>query len=234
MNFYMGSWFYIFKKHNFFGKPENMPLLKFIIIITVIVTFSLGNAFAKEFEGIVEYRNSVLDENGEAQSTLEKKVGSKRMYYIKGGNYKSVSNGALFKYQIYLFDENKIYTKKIGTDKYDIVDAADNEFPVLDYSISFNQETILGFKCDLITILTENGVYKYYYSRAHKINPDNYIKHNNGNWRFYVSRTSALPLKMVFEINTKRFFVAYKTIYESVAVNIIERPLSLEEFEIKK
>jgi hypothetical protein len=194
-------------------------------VLTIIISLSTA-VVAGEFEGVIEYRNSYLDEAGDNNHRLAKRGGSKRFYYIKAGDYKSVTNGNWFEYQIYLSKTNKIYTKMHNKDGLNVVNASHNKYPVLDYSVSLDQGEVLGFKCDLITIKTEKGVYKYYFSSAHKLNPEFFKNHQNGNWDFYTSKTSALPLKMVFHENNFT--------YESVAVDIVEKALSTKDFEINK
>ena len=73
--------------------------------------------------------------------------------------------------------------------------------------------------------MIQKGVYKYFYSSDVGLNPAYFGRHKSGNWDFYTSKTSALPLKMIFNENNY--------VYESVATKIIEKPLFKTDFNVK-
>ena len=73
--------------------------------------------FAQNFEGKITYQNSyksklptVKDEQFNAM------MGTRQEYYIKGGNYKSVSNGTFSQWQLYINMDSKLYSKMANSE----------------------------------------------------------------------------------------------------------------------
>ena len=90
--------------------------MKKIISIALMVLTTV-TVFAQNFEGKITYQNSyksklptVKDEQFNAM------MGTRQEYYIKGGNYKSVSNGTFSQWQLYINMDSKLYSKMANSE----------------------------------------------------------------------------------------------------------------------
>lgn len=74
-------------------------------------------ARAQYFEGKVIYRNVVTSKTpGLSDSVLSAMIGNEETYFIKGGFYESLTNGAGFSMQLYDHRNNRMYFKKPDVD----------------------------------------------------------------------------------------------------------------------
>ena len=157
-------------------------------------------ARAQNFEGKIVYQNkyksklpNVTDEQ------FANMMGTTQEYYIKGNNYKSVTDGKLMLWQLYIHADNKIYNKLSNTDVLLWNDASENKDSVLKAEIIKNADTVLGYPCDELVLTCTSGLQKYYYNAALSIDASQYIHHRFGNWYEVVSRIHALPLKEIVD-----------------------------------
>jgi hypothetical protein len=79
-------------------------------------------------------------------------MGTTQEYSIKGGNYKSVTNGSFVQMQLYVQSENKLYSKLATSDTLFWTDGKNDSDPVVSYKILEDQEVVLGVTCDAIII----------------------------------------------------------------------------------
>ncbi|MEI6524242.1 MAG: hypothetical protein WCO37_12185 [Bacteroidota bacterium] len=80
-----------------------------VIIFTVLATI---NVFGQNFEGKIFYTNSYKSKNPKmTDQQWTSMMGSTQEYLIKGGDYKSIANGTLVQWQIYINKDNKLYNK---------------------------------------------------------------------------------------------------------------------------
>ena len=81
------------------------------LIITIFL-FITKVLIAQEFEGKIIYDNTYASKTeGVSDNQLNSLMGTVQEYVIKGGNYKSSFNGTFNQYQLYRYEENKIYNK---------------------------------------------------------------------------------------------------------------------------
>lgn len=146
-------------------------------------------------------------------------LGSTQEYFIKDSDYKSVTNGSLFQWQLYLNKDNKLYNKMSNSETLLWNDGATNSDTVLKSELNKDVIEILGYKCTELILTCKSGVQKYYFNSKLTVNPKQFVIHKYGNWYEYLSRTSCLPLKSVIE--NPQFTL------ESVAIEV--KPMKLEK-----
>lgn len=201
-----------------------MKIYRLILIGLFLTQISI--AFAQTFEGLIKYNNNyqikMTKQDSEQLNTL---MGTKQVYVFKGDNYKSVYNGTFIKMQIYKGDENKNYTLTGKNDTLYWEDYSQNKDLALSYEIKVNQDTILGIVCNVIIIQSTLSKTYYYYNSQYSINSELFKKHNYGNWYYIISKTNALPLKIIYETE--------KYILTSIATEIKTIKLDDKVFEIQ-
>ena len=166
----------------------------------IVATLLTISSFGQNFEGKILYDNvykskmpNVTDEQFTAM------MGSQQEYSIKDGDYKSVANGSFFQWQLYVNKDNKLYNKMSNSETLLWNDGAVNADQVLKAEVHKAVTTIAGYECDEIVLTCKTGIQKYYYSSKLGVDPELFANHKFGNWYDFVSRSKALPLKMVVD-----------------------------------
>lgn len=172
-----------------------MTLKLLALLLTVIST-----AYGQNFEGKLVYKNEYKSKIPNATSEqFSSMMGTTQEYFIKGGNYKSSTNGTFFQWQLYINTENKLYNKMANSPTILWNDGAVNPDEVIKAEINKGVIDILGHNCDELVLTCKTGVQKYYFSATLKVDPKLYEKHKFGNWNEVISRTKSLPLKMIID-----------------------------------
>ena len=199
--------------------------MKKILALITLVFVSLITS-AQTFEGKVIFKNSFKSKSPQvSDQQLGAMLGVNHEYMIKGGNYKNVTDGIFLQWQIYSNKDNKLYSKTAGKDAVLFNDCNENPDEVIKAEINRNVTKLLGHPCDELVLTCKSGVQKYYYSPGVvKIDPAEYKKHKFGNWSEVISRTNALPLKMI--IDNAQFTL------ETEAVEIVPMKLDDELFTL--
>ena len=196
-----------------------------IIIFVVITVISLK---AQTFEGYVVYENAVESKNiNIANEQVLAMVGSiQKSFYNKKGDYLNAIQGGMVRMQYYQSYNNTLYNLFTSNDTLYSKDATLNNDLAVDYVITKKIEKINGLDCDEIKITSKNTIITYYYTSKYPIEPSLYQGHKFGNWYYAVSKTKALPLKMIIE--TPQFILT------STIVEIKEEKINPTIFEIPK
>ncbi len=155
-------------------------------------------------------------------------LGSKLEYYIKEGNYKSVTNGTLMQWQRYRNQENKFYSKMSNSEIAFWNDASVNDNPVISFEINKGVIEILGYQCDELILNCKKGVQKYYFSPELAVDISLFEKHKFGNWYEIIKHTKSLSLKSSVEDKIFLFTM------EMIATEVKEMKLQESEFELPK
>ena len=196
-----------------------------IFSFLLMMGFTSLSLSAQNFEGEIVYQNvyqsKIAGLSDEKFTTL---MGTEQDYFIKGANYKSVMNGTLAQWQLYVPGENKLYTKMSNSDSAFWDDAAINPDSVISFSLNKAAVKILGYTCDELILNCKSGTQKYYFNTALGIDPAKYMKHKYGNWYDYVLNSKSVPLKM--EIDNAQFVMV------SVAVEIKPSTLDNSIFQL--
>lgn len=166
------------------------------ILALLFATFTYG----QPFEGEITYKNSYTSKMPNVKSEqFAAMMGSVQEYYIKNGNYKSITNGSLVQWQLYVNKDNKLYNKMGNTETLLWNDGSVNQDEVLKAEVNKGTTEILGYKCDELSLTCKSGTQKYYFSTELSVEPTLFINHKFGNWYDYVLRSKALPLKSIVE-----------------------------------
>jgi len=169
--------------------------------------------FCQNFEGEIVYTNAYKSKSVMASDEqITSMMGSKQTYFMKGAEYKTVMNGKLIEWQLYVSKDNKIYNKMSSSETVYWNDASKNDDVVLKSELHKEVTTILGYKCDELVLTCKSGTQKYYFNSKLAIDAKLFVNHKFGNWYDYVQKANAVPLKMV--IDTEQFSM------ESVATEI--------------
>jgi hypothetical protein len=171
------------------------------IKLTALFPFVFASlCFAQNFEGKIIYDSkyksklpAVTDEQFSAM------LGTKQEYFIKDGDYRSVTNGTFLQWQIYINKDNKLYNKMSNSEAILWNDGGVNPDEVKSVEINKGVIEILGRKCDELILTCKSGIQKYYFSKDLKVDPKFFEKHKFGNWSEYIMRANSLPLKIIID-----------------------------------
>jgi hypothetical protein len=197
---------------------KNVALIVFLFLISL-------HLLGQDFEGQIVYNNSYVSKNPKmSDQQWTTMMGSTQTYLIKGGDYKSVTNGTLLQWQLYINKENKLYLKMSNSETALWNDASVQGDEVLKAEEKKSVTDVLGFKCDEIILTCKSGLQKYYFSSKLAVDTKLYLNHKFGNWYDYLSKSNALPLKSIIE--TAQFTI------ESTATEIRPMKVDYKEFEL--
>lgn len=189
-------------------------------LILTLTLFSSIATFGQSFEGEIIYRNSLKSKNPKmTDEQWTQMMGSKQEYFIKQGNYKSVTNGTMTQWQIYNNKENKVYTKMSNSETVLWNDASVNSDEIIKSEMKKNAITILGYSCNELTLTCKSGVQKYYYSSKLPVDIKLFENHKCGNWYEFLKNSKSLTLKTIIE--TLQFTM------ETIATEI--KPMKLDD-----
>ncbi|MEO7989558.1 MAG: hypothetical protein ABI663_08465 [Chryseolinea sp.] len=197
---------------------------RFILLLFVCI-LNLTDSSAQNFEGKIVYSNKYKSKTTTMpDEQFTSMMGTTQEFSIKGGDYKSSLNGKLVQWQIYINQDNKLYTKMSNVSSILWKDAAINDNEVLTSEINKNAIEILGYMCDELILTCKSGVQKFYFNSTLKVDPALYANHKFLNWNEVISKSNALPLKIILE--TPQFGL------ESIAVEIKPMVLDKTLFEL--
>lgn len=203
-----------------------LKLKHFILVLSLFSGTIFSQTLTPAFEGEVVYSNTYKSKNPKLkEQQLSAMLGATHNYFIKGGDYKTVTNGMFAQWQLYVNGENRIYNKMASSDTVFWVNAAQHDDEVLSMKMTPNAVTILGYKCDELILNCRSGVQKYYFSSKLRIDSKLYSKHLYANYYAYVSKTNAIPLKSIIE--------DIDFIIESVATEIKPKKMDVSFFRLQ-
>ncbi|MCW3106513.1 MAG: hypothetical protein JWQ09_1019 [Segetibacter sp.] len=189
-------------------------------IFFLLTLFLSATLFAQPFEGKIIYKNTIKSKlPSVTDQQFSSMLGDTQEYFIKGGAYKSVTNGSLIQWQLYVNDDNKLYNKMSNAETLTWNNGAVNQDEVLKAEIIKEAADVLGYKCDELILTCKSGIQKYYFSSKFPVDVKLYEKHKYGNWYEVVSRTGSLPLKSI--IDNPQFTL------ESMAIEV--KPMQLNK-----
>lgn len=194
----------------------------FAIIFTILATMTV---FGQNFEGKIFYTNSYKSKNPKmTDQQWISMMGSAQEYLIKGGDYKSIANGTLVQWQIYINKDNRLYNKMSNSETAFWYDASVQGDEILKVEVNKRVTEILGYKCDEVILTCKSGVQKYYFNPKLSVDTKLFVNHKFGNWFDYISKSNSLPLKLIIE--TAQFTM------ESVATEVKAIKLETKTFEL--
>ena len=193
--------------------------------MTKTITFLLATlfvlpSFGQAFEGKIVYQSTYKSKTPNmTDEQFTAMLGSAQEYFINNGDYKTVTNGSLVLWQLYVNKDNKLYSKMSNAETVFWNDGAVNPDEVLKTAINKNVTEIRGYQCDEVVLTCKSGLQKYYFNTKLSVDINLFTNHKFGNWYDYLSKANALPLKMNID-NAQLTF-------ESVATEVT--PMKLDE-----
>ncbi|TKB96817.1 hypothetical protein [Pedobacter cryophilus] len=199
--------------------------MKKTVLSIAFSLLAIITTFGQNFEGKIFYSNTYKSKNPQMTDQQWTSImGSKQEYLIKGGNYKSIANGTLVQWQLYINGDNKLYNKISNSETAFWNDGSLQGDEVLKVELNKNVTEVLGYKCDEVILTCISGVQKYYFNSKLAVDAKLFANHKFGNWFDYLSKSNSLPLKSI--IDNAQFTL------ESVATEIKSLKLDDKEFEL--
>ena len=164
----------------------------------------------------------------EIKGTIDQKLQGKKLYFTRIKMYGtpkpeavpvSVANGAFLQWMLYINEDNKLYSKMSNSEAIFWNDGAINKDQVTKVEVNKGIVTVLGYLCDELILTTSGGIEKYYFNTKIGVDPKVFQNHKFGNWSEVVSKSKALPLKVM--VDNQQFTM------ESIAVEIV--PMTLDD-----
>lgn len=187
--------------------------------LTILFAFLSVTVLSQPFEGKITYQivyTSKIPNVSDEQLTAM--MGSRQDYLIKGGNYKSITNGTLLLWQLYLNADNKLYTKMPDSDVILWNDGDQYNDTVLSVELNRDVAEILEYRCDELILKCQSGIQKYYFNSKLGVDVSLFTKHQYGNWYDYLKLAKALPLKSV--VDTEQFsFTSFATEVKAMKID---------------
>ena len=166
----------------------------------LLIFLSLKSAYGQAFEGKMTYLNTFKSRiAGMSDEQMAAIMGTTQEYFTNGRDYKSMTKGSALLWQIYINSDNKLYNKPANAETVTWIDGASNADEVQKSEINKGVTEVLGYKCDELILTCKSGIQKYYFNPEFKVDPELFVKHQYGNYYYVLSRTQALPLKMIVE-----------------------------------
>jgi hypothetical protein len=188
-----------------------------------IIYFSISLLLAttllgQNFEGKITFKNTFKSKTQNiTDEQFTAMMGDTHEYFIKGGDYKTITNGSFLQWQQYINADNKLYNKMANSETILWNDGSVNMDEVIKAEINKGVTVVMGYNCDEIILTCKSGIQKYYYTSKIAVDVDLFEKHKYGNWFEFISRSKSLPLKMIIE--------NAQLSYEAVAIEV--KPMQL-------
>lgn len=174
-------------------------MTKCIKLLTICI-LAYTTSYGQTFEGKIVYHNTYKSKiTNVTDEQFSSMMGNIQEYFIKGGNYKSSTNGTFLQWQLYINKDNKLYNKMSNSSSILWNDGAANPDAVIKTEMNKNVIEILGLKCDELILTCKSGIQKYYFSSTLKVDPKVYENHKFGNWSDFISKSGSLPLKIIID-----------------------------------
>jgi hypothetical protein len=195
-------------------------------ILTLAFTLlTVITVLGQSFEGKIIYSNSYVSKNPQmTDQQWTSMLGPTQEFLIKGGDYKSILNGTLVQWQLYINKDNKLYNKMSNSEIAFWNDASVQGDEIQKVEVNKGVMEVLGYKCDEVILTCKSGIQKYYFNSKLSVDTKLFTNHKFGNWFEYLSKSNSLPLKSVIE--TAQFTM------ESVASEINSMKLDAKTFQL--
>ena len=197
-----------------------------LVLLGLLSLCSFGKrADGPWFSGKIVYHNSFVTLAGQDISDkLTPVLGRENLYYISGDNYKAYTEKKQL-LELYNGKTNQFQFFMAGQPP-SVSDAATNT-PGAEITPLDQTATVAGYACQSLKIVHDGVTTVYFYSPKFRVNPEQFAKHEFGDWHAYlVASKGALPLRFIVT-NPKQGFVMTS---EATAVEAMK--LTTEEFTV--
>lgn len=201
-----------------------MNLNKTFPLLIALVFVSL-TSFGQHFEGKITYKNSYKSKiPNVTDDQLTTMMGPQQDFFIKGGNYKAVTNGQMVQWQLYLNKDNKLYSKLVQSPVIYWNDGTAGAEDIIKTELNKGVIDILGYSCDEIILTTKSGAQKFYSNSKLSLDPKHFENLKLVNWNEFAAKAKAWPLKLV--LDTEQFTI------ESIATEVTPQKIEDKLFEL--
>ncbi|MFK8046403.1 MAG: hypothetical protein AB8B72_12980 [Crocinitomicaceae bacterium] len=191
---------------------STVALISFTLLATACVSHK------KQFEGYIDYdlTLTVMDSTLVTHDQLVSNFGTKTTAYHKNGKFKDLGDAANNPIQLYLPEDQLLYSYSLSKD--DSIEAYNisNESGKYNFEVIENADTILGYPCNLLIASKENVEKRYFFSPTLYINPKYYKNYKMGNRDELMVIMEAPVLKLIIVSKT------LKLVSEATNVNVQE------------
>ncbi len=186
------------------------------------------------FEGKVYYRHFVeLKDTTKSEWDIIMFYGSESNLYIKDGQYRWDFVNSALEQEIYVSEENKVYSKYQKNDTLYWEHANEPAEEILQtFPIKENNTEIMGKMCDLLMIKSklmgsqEIRGRMYYFSDDYPLDPKHFTQLKVNNQNVIYDKMQAIPLQII--VLHKEYRVIYK------AFGVEEKTLDAQLFKLDK
>lgn len=120
-----------------------------MLLVSIICLFISVHLWAQSFEGKIVYQVRYKSKTSKlTDEQLATMLGTKQIYYVKGGDYKTIAPSSMGEWQLYINHDNKLYNKKPASNVLSWNDGASYNDPVLSSKITKNVTEVKGYNCD--------------------------------------------------------------------------------------
>lgn len=190
-----------------------MTRIKILLIILSLSTICQAFCQKKYFHGVITYDMDYIDKTGQMSKEEAKQyIGNEQKYFYKKNKYKSVMNGLLNVTQFYT-GKDTLYSTVNGSNSIVYINTKYQKEKVISWRIEESQFTVLGYQCKVLEVKTSDGIMKYFFNPAVKVNKELFRNHKKGFWFFCFDKTEgALPLKWIIDSSELKLMIKAKKI----------------------
>jgi hypothetical protein len=171
----------------------------------VVLLFACNLTPAKSdypyFEGKISYEYDFIIRDTTRKTQFFKTLyPTKSVLTFKDGNSIEEYEGGESIYDLYIVNQNKLYTRRNQSDTLYWFDCGNPGEEILSMKVHSNNENILGIKCDELSITYKNKTVTYWYNQdTLKINPDWFKRLTYTNRNITSKKLGAVCLKVKVE-----------------------------------
>ena len=182
---------------------------KILLLILVACSTLSFQRQANYFTGKIIYKNQFKDAQGkDITDAMAKVLGKEQHYFISENDYKvfDEENNIIEFHQADSNNFSQIAKEKIEL-RSNYLSKVSTIFNIIKLK---TKETIVGYKCNSIQVITDDATTTYFYCSALKVNKNIYANNNSGTWiRVLKATDGAVPLKIKM-INHKLGFIVWQ------------------------
>ena len=186
-----------------------LNMRKSLILFFISSFFTLFGFSQKplEFEGVISFSHTVIPKEKDYDVNYDYSgIGKTSDFYYKNGNYKWLTYNSYFIMDLFISKDKKNYLLTTSSDSMYWLNSSITDIEVLDYSITKNVDTILGYICNVLTIKLKPesksepiSYRRYYFSNKFYVNPEHFKDCKGNCYELIYSQIKSIPLRIEFE-----------------------------------
>lgn len=196
--------------------------------MALALTLTSAIPVSPPFTGKIQYVYTFTNLQGkDITESSASSMGREQHYFVDDSNYKSYDEKNNLT-QLYDSRSNTYYGfwKDKTAHRIDAMTRTSQQYQVTRLR---QKETILGYECEAIQVVTDESTTIYYYSPQLRIDHKAFSKHNFGDWNRYLEATNgALSLKYKITNHKKGY------VWTVLATKIIRMQIGNGDFEFPK